>query len=308
MSVRHLITLRDLQPGEFDRILDTALDMKKSLEAYRTRLAGQSLAMIFEKPSLRTRVSFEMAIVQLGGHPVHLPGADIGLGKRESIADMTRCLGRWCDAIMIRTFATTVLEEMARHSSVPIINGLTDEYHPCQALADYLTMRESKRELRGLTVAYVGDGNNVAHSLALGAGHCGANLRIITPPGFEPAKGIIESARAAARQTGGDVEVGTDIDAGVDGAAVVYTDVWASMGQESEAADRKRVFGPYQIDSRVMQMAAPGAIFMHCLPAHRGDEVTAEVADSDASVIFRQAENRMHAQRALLLLLMAGLD
>lgn len=308
MPVRHLITLRDLDPGEFDRILATALDMKRTPAAYRDRLAGQSLAMIFEKPSLRTRVSFEMAIVQLGGHPVHLPGADIGLGKRESIADMSRCLGRWCDAVMIRTFGTGVVEEMARYSRVPVINGLTDEYHPCQALADYLTMREAKRDLRGLPVAYVGDGNNVAHSLALGAGHCGARLRIVTPPGFEPQPGIIEAAAAAARQQGGDVVVGNDLDAGVSGAAVVYTDVWASMGQEAEVEQRKKTFAPYRIDSRVMGRAAPGAVFMHCLPAHRGDEVTGEVADSGASVIFQQAENRMHAQKALLLFLMAGLD
>lgn len=305
MNGRHLVTLLDLGPEEFSGILDHALAMKKSPEKYREALAGKSLAMIFEKPSLRTRVTFELAIVEQGGHAVHLPGGEIRLGERESVADVTRCLARWVDGIMVRTFSHKILQEMADHSDVPVINGLTDLYHPCQALADYLTMREKKERLVRLPVTYIGDGNNVAHSLALGASLSGARLRIVTPPGFEPRKEIIETAREGARSRGGDVEVGTDLAWGLKGAEVVYTDVWASMGQEEEAAARRKRFSGYQIDAAAMRLGAPGAIFMHCLPAHRGDEVTAEVADSGASVIFRQAENRLHAQKALLHHLMA---
>ncbi|MBI4161360.1 MAG: ornithine carbamoyltransferase [Acidobacteria bacterium] len=305
MGVRHLLTLDDLGPGEFHRVLDLAAALKRAPARYRDRLAGRSLAMIFEKPSLRTRVTFELAIWQLGGHAVHLAGPEIGLGQREPAADIARCLERWVDAVMVRTFAQEVLEEMARHSGIPVINGLTDDHHPCQALADYLTMRERLGDLRGLRVAYVGDGNNVAHSLAQGAAHCGARLRIVTPEGFEPRPEIVAAAHRDAVGLGGAVETGKDLKWGLAAAAVVYTDVWASMGKEAEAAERRRRFAPYRVDGRAMALAAPGALFMHCLPAHRGEVVTAEVADSEAAVIFSQAENRLHAQKALLLHLLA---
>ncbi len=301
MSTRHLLTIEEFSPGTVAGLLETATKVKADPHRFRERLQGKSLAMIFEKPSLRTRVSFELAILQLGGHPVHLARGEISLGKRESVADVTRVLERWVDAVMVRTFAHRIVEEMAGCSRVPIINGLTDLHHPCQALSDLLTIQESKGSLTGLRVAYVGDGNNVAHSLALAAARSGLRLRIVTPPGSEPAPAIIETARRLGADTGAEIEVGNELAWGLPGVDVIYTDVWASMGQEEESAAREVRFRAYQIDAEAMKKAAPSAIFMHCLPAHRGAEVTAEVADSDASVIVTQAENRLHMQKAILL-------
>jgi len=258
------------------------------------------------KPSLRTRVTFDAGMFELGGHALYLAPSDIRLGARETVADVARNLERMVSAIMARTFRHETVEELAAFASVPVINGLSDRFHPCQALADYQTMREEFGSLRGRTLTYVGDGNNVAHSLLHGGSKLGVHVRIATPPGYEPAAAEVERARGAAVETGGSVQVTHDPRAAVAGADAVYTDVWASMGQEAEAEARAKVFRPYQVDAGLFGHAARHAIFLHCLPAHRGEEVAAEVIDSPASRVFPQAENRLHAQKALLVALLGG--
>jgi ornithine carbamoyltransferase len=269
-------------------------------------LKGKTLAMIFEKPSLRTRVTFDVGVEQLGGHALYLSPAEINLGKRESVYDVAKNLERMVQGIMIRTFAHDIVVEMARHASIPVINGLTDYSHPCQAMADYLTMLEVKGRIAGLKVAFVGDGNNVARSLMFAGTQLGANVWVATPPGYEPDKQTVAWCRERAVETHASCTVTNDPEAACFGADVVYTDVWASMGQEKEAAQRQRAFRPYQVNAKLFGYAEPEAIFLHCLPAHRGDEVTDEVIDSPRSFVFQQAENRLHAQKAIMLELMTG--
>jgi ornithine carbamoyltransferase len=301
---RDFLSIRHFTSDELGSLLSLARDIKAQPTQYTGSLAGQTLALIFEKPSLRTRVSFDVGIQQLGGFSVYLSPAEINLGKRESIHDVAKNLERMVQGIMIRTFGHDIVESMAKHASVPIINGLTDFSHPCQAMADYLTILELKGRLRGVKVAYVGDGNNVANSLLFAGARFGANVSVATPPGYEPQPQAIEWVRENAKSTGSICTVTEDPYEAVQGADVVYTDVWASMGQEAEADERKRIFKPYQVTPELMAAANGDAIFMHCLPAHRGEEVAAEVIDSPQSVVFQQAENRLHAQKAILLALM----
>jgi ornithine carbamoyltransferase len=263
-------------------------------------LFGKTLAMVFQKPSNRTRVSFEVGMYHLGGHALPLSPQELQIGKRETPSDTGRVLARYIDAIMVRTFDHEELEELAAAADVPVINGLSDSHHPCQALADLLTIREELGELEGLKLTYVGDGNNVAHSLALGCALTGAQLTIAHPEGHGPDPRVVELAT----KLGDAPTITEDPQEGVAGARVVYTDVWASMGQEAEAEERKKKFMPYQVNGELMSRAAPGAIFLHCLPAHRGEEVTAGVIDGPQSRVFDQAENRLHAQKALLYLLL----
>jgi ornithine carbamoyltransferase len=306
MKSHDLISLHDLSRDEILEILDLAARIKMDPAAHRATLDRKTLAMLFEKPSLRTRVSFEAGMTQLGGHAINLDAFGIGLGKRESVHDVARTLSGMVEGIMARTFAHQTILDLARHATVPVINGLSDDLHPCQALADFLTVREILGRTEGVRMAYVGDGNNVAHSLAFAAAKLGAHLMIATPPGYEPDAELIGRARNDATATGARVEVGHDPRAAVAGADVIYTDTWASMGKESEADARRAVFRPFQVDSRLMALAGKEALFMHCLPAHRGEEVTDEVIDSGRSVVFQQAENRLHAQKAVLVLLMGA--
>lgn len=301
---KDFLTIRDFTVEELAATLKLATDMKSQPQNYTSALNGKTLAMIFEKPSLRTRVSFDVGIHQLGGFSLPLLPSEISLGKRESIHDVAKNLERMVQGIMIRTFAHQIVIDMARFASVPVINALTDYSHPCQALADFLTIQEVKGNLKGLKLCYVGDGNNVAHSLMFAGARLGTNVTIACPKGFEPSPGALQQAQADAKETGARIEVVQDPAEGVHGADAIYTDVWTSMGQESEAETRKAIFQPYQVNKQLMAKAKNGAIFMHCLPAHRGDEVTDEVIDSAASVVFQEAENRLHAQKAVLYQLM----
>jgi ornithine carbamoyltransferase len=302
LSGRDCLTLAEFSHEDIALILDEAIRIKvlqKSRIPYRP-LRGRTLAMVFQKPSNRTRVSFEVGMYQLGGHALHLSPEEIQIGKRETPSDTGRVLARYIDAIMVRTFDHGDLEELAGAADVPVINGLSDAHHPCQALADLMTVREELGTLEGTRIAYVGDGNNVAHSLATACALTHTDLTIAHPEGHGPDAEVVElagSLGAAPRLTEDPAEA-------VRGASVVYTDVWASMGQEAEAEQRKSKFAPYQVDEGLMGLAAEDAIFLHCLPAHRGEEVTAEVIDGPRSRVFDQAENRLHAQKALLYLLM----
>jgi ornithine carbamoyltransferase len=303
LSGRDCLTLAEFSPEEAGLILDESAKIKalqKSRIPYRP-LRGRTLAMVFQKPSNRTRVSFEVGMYQLGGHALSLSPQEIQMGKRETPSDTGRVLARYIDAIMVRTFDHEEVEELAEAAQVPVINGLTDQHHPCQALADVLTVREEFGRLEGVKVSYIGDGNNVAHSLAIGCALTGANLTIAHPEGHAPDPGVIklaDSLGAAPTLTGDPREAAS-------GARVVYTDVWASMGQEDEAEERKKKFAPYQVNEELMNLAEGDALFLHCLPAHRGEEVNAEVIDGPQSRVFDQAENRLHAQKALLYLLLS---
>ncbi|MCA1715376.1 MAG: ornithine carbamoyltransferase [Actinobacteria bacterium] len=302
LAGRDCLTLAEFAPGEVRLILDEAQKLKmlrRSRIPFRP-LFGKTLAMVFQKPSNRTRVSFEVGMYHLGGHALPLSPQELQIGKRETPSDTGRVLARYIDAIMVRTFDHEELEELAAAADVPVINGLSDSHHPCQALADLLTVREELGELEGVKITYVGDGNNVAHSLALGCSLTGAELTISHPPDHGPDSKVIELAA----RLGDAPTITEDPQEGVVGARVVYTDVWASMGQEAEAEERKKKFMPYQVNEELMSQAAPGAIFLHCLPAHRGEEVTAGVIDGPQSRVFDQAENRLHAQKALLYLLL----
>jgi ornithine carbamoyltransferase len=306
MKAQDFLSIRDFTPQEIAALLDLALQIKAKPLAYAHALEGKTLAMIFEKPSLRTRVTFDVGIQQLGGHPLYLSPAEISLGKRESVYDVAKNLERMVQGIMIRTFAHEIVEKMAEFSAVPVINGLTDYSHPCQAMADFLTILEVKGKIAGLKVAYVGDGNNVAHSLMFAGAQLGAQVWVATPAGYEPDPVATRWARARAAETGGHVRLTNDAEEAAEGADVLYTDVWASMGQETETEKRKEIFRPYQVNRELFARAKDDAIFLHCLPAHRGDEVTDEVIDSPRSVVFQEAENRLHAQKAILLELMKG--
>ena len=291
MHGKDLLSIADLGREEVERVIETALAMKRG--DFGAPLAGRTLALIFEKPSLRTRVSFDVGMAQLGGHTIYLSQAEVGLGMREPTGDVARVLDRYVDVIAARTFAHETVEELARYALVPVINALSDREHPCQALADLLTIREKKGTLRGVRIAYLGDGNNVARSLALGAAALGAEFAVASPAGF----GLADIA--GIRNMEGPEDA-------VRGADVVYTDVWTSMGQEAETGLRREVFAPYQVTAALMALAAPDAVFMHDLPAHRGEEVVPEVIDGPQSVIYDQAENRLHAQKAVLALLLGA--
>ncbi|MEX0786421.1 MAG: ornithine carbamoyltransferase [Dehalococcoidia bacterium] len=302
MRGRDLISISDLSADELEVILSVAARLKR--DGYPRALEGQALAMIFEKPSLRTRVSFDVGMQRLGGHAVYLPQSEVGLGQRESVADIARTVSRYVQGIVARTYAQQTLVDLAHWSPVPVINALSDESHPCQALADLLTVRERKGDVRGVRIAYIGDGNNVAVSLAQASTLAGAHFTIASPPGYRLPEDVLIDVEGYAQASGGSfrtVEAPKDAASGAD---VVYTDVWTSMGQEDSYEQRLRAFADYQVTAELMSLARPDAIFMHDLPAHRGEEIAEEVIEGPQSVVFDQAENRLHAQAALLLLLL----
>jgi ornithine carbamoyltransferase len=303
---RHLLTLDSLGREGLLVNLELARQLKTVKGMARDALAGGRMGLIFDKPSTRTRVSFEAAAWGLGMLPIALRPDELQLGRGETIADTARVLSRYLTALAIRTFEQAKVEELARHSTIPIINALTDDHHPCQALADVMTLQEEFGELAGLRVAFIGDGNNVCHSLIQAAGYLGFTLAVSTPEGYEPETEIVEAARANGGANGGAIELGHDPRVAVRGADAIYTDVWASMGQEKEREARARVFAGYCVNRELMALAAPRAIFLHCLPAHRGDEVTDEVMDGSQSRVWDQAENRWYTEQALLYALITG--
>jgi len=297
--VRHFVSMADLSSAELRMLIEQAAAMKAGVSGHDHPLQGKKLAQIFEKPSLRTRLSFDVAMVELGGHSSYLSPAEVGLGRRESVADVARVASRLVDLVVLRTYAHETIEEFARYATVPVVNGLSDLSHPTQGLADIFTIAERKGTERTVT-AYVGDGNNVLHSLMLAVAKAGSTLRIATPEGYGPSERYRALADAAARQSGGRIEIGSDPIAAVTGADVVYTDVWTSMGQEQEYERRRRAFRGYQVNADLLAHAKPDAIVMHDMPAHRGEEITDEVLDGPRSVAFDQAENKMHMLKALL--------
>jgi ornithine carbamoyltransferase len=301
--LRDYLSVDDLSEEELTHVLDLAARMKHDPTLHRDALAGKAAALIFEKSSTRTRVSFEVGVAQLGGHPLTLSSSDLQLGRGETIEDTGRVLSRYVDVIVLRTFEQERLEVLADAADVPVINSLSDFEHPCQALADLLTIREHRGSLAGSVLTYVGDGNNVAHSLLLAGAKAAMTVRIATPAGFAPIPQIVDRATEIAKGTGGSIEVGTDAVAAATGAHVLYTDVWASMGQEAEADERALVFQPYQLDQRLIEVAEPDVLVMHCLPAHRGEEIADVAIDGPHAVVFDQAENRLHTQKALLVFL-----
>jgi len=302
---RHFVSIADLDARDLRTLLDRAASLKNERSARQPQLGGRTLAQIFEKPSLRTRLSFDVGMTELGGHCVYLSPQEVGLGRRESVADVARVVSRMVDAVVLRTNSHDTIEEFARYASIPVINGLSDLEHPCQGLADLMTIVEKKGpSLNGRVIAYVGDGNNVLHSLMLAVTLRGGQMRAATPAGFEPLARIRELAERRAKESGGALELGGDPVAAVRGADVVYTDVWTSMGQEQEYERRRRAFHGYQVNADLLRHAKPDAIVMHDLPAHRGEEITDDVMDGPQSVVFDQAENRLHAQKAVLCWLM----
>lgn len=308
-SHKDFISIHDLSAAEVEAVFDLAADLKTKQQQGKKHeyLWAKSMVMIFEKPSTRTRVSFEIGMWQLGGLAINLDQEAIGLGKRETIGDVAKTLSRFADAILIRTFEHDKVLELAKHASVPVINGLSDLLHPCQALADMFTVKEKKGSLKGLKFAYIGDGNNVCHSLMFAAAKEGMNLVIATPKGFEPKKKIVDLAFNDGKTAGIELDVLNDPLIAAKDADVIYTDVWASMGQEKESKKRQKIFAKYQVNKALLKLAKPDVIVMHCLPAHRGEEITAEVIDGPKSVVFDQAENRLHVQKAILTLLLACL-
>lgn len=308
VKVKHVLGMHDLNSAEVEEILDLSEELKRDQKAGKSRevLHGKTLGMIFAKPSTRTRVSFETGMSQLGGHAIYLGVNDLQLGRGETIADTSRTLSRYADIIMARLFAHRDIEELARHASVPVINGLTDLHHPCQTLADLMTIRERFGKLRGREVAWVGDGNNVCNSLMLGCALVGANFRAACPRGYAPSENVVNEALKISKKSGSRIEIQQDPKKAVKGADVIYTDVWVSMGQEKEAGQKKTVFKPYQVNSGLVKLASPKVIVMHCLPAHRGLEITDGVIDGPHSVVWDQAENRMHAQKGLMVWLLVG--
>jgi len=298
---RTYLSVDDLSPQELTDLLALSVKVKSDPGAYAGRLAGRTIALIFEKPSTRTRVSFEVGVFQLGAHAVVLSSTELQLGRGETIEDTGRVLSRYVDAIVLRTFEQERLEVLAGAATVPVVNALSDFEHPCQALADLLTVQERLGGPAGLVLTYLGDGNNVAHSLLLGGAKAGMKVRVATPPGFGPIPQVVHRAEEIAAQTGGAIEITDDAAAAATGANVLYTDVWASMGQEAESDERALVFPAYQLDQKLVDMADPDVVVLHCLPAHRGQEITAEAIDGPRSAVWDQAENRLHTQKALLL-------
>ena len=303
---RDLISIQDFQPDELACALELASAMKLRPTDYRGTLVGKQVVLFFEKPSLRTRLTFEAGINALGGTSFFVEQTQSRLGARESLSDVAHNLERWIDGVVLRTFSHETVTEMARHASIPVINALSELEHPCQAMADMQTLQEHFGDLHNVRLAYVGDGNNVAHSLMLAAASLGASISVGTPKGYEPHVDILVAAEKLAAASGAKVLVTSDPVEAVWGADAVYTDVWASMGQESEAMERKKTFMPFQVNNKLFAKSAKHAVFMHCLPAHRGDEVTASVIDSPRSVVFDQAENRLHIQKAIMVLLLEG--
>ncbi len=300
--MKHFLTLADLTAAELQSILDLAVQLKTEWKAGGNAplLKGKVLGMVFQKPSLRTRVSFDMAMLHLGGHALYLSPNEIQLGKRESVADVSRVLARYVQVVMARVFAHADVVELAQWSSVPVINGLSDYSHPCQGVADFLTMFEHKGELKGRKLTYLGDSNNVTHSLIFGATKLGMDFTLGAPEGYSLRADVMELAQQFAAESGSKIHVTNDPREAIADADVVYTDTWTSMGQEAEAEERRKIFPPYQVNTELLAFAKKDAIVMHCLPAHRGEEITNEVADGPQSVIFDQAENRMHGQKAIL--------
>jgi ornithine carbamoyltransferase len=303
---RDLVSIRDLSPIEVETIFHLAGLMKARPSNFRSALADKQIVMFFEKQSLRTRLTFEAGMASMGGHAMFVDQTSGRLDAREKLSDIAHNLERWVDAIVLRTYAHSTVEGMAEHAGVPVINALSDLEHPCQALADYFTLHEKFGDLKKICLAYVGDGNNVAHSLLLTAATLGSKIRIATPQGYGPDAQILSDAQEIAQQTGAVVEILTDPHDAVAGANAVYTDAWTSMGHEHEEQERNQIFPPYQVNEKLVAGAASHAVFMHCLPAHRGMEITDEVIDSERSVVFDQAESRLHVQKAILLLLLGG--
>ena len=301
---KDLLTGMEWSSTQVRELLHLAADVKAHPDRYRGALAGRFLALIFEKPSLRTRVTFEVGISSLGGASVFLDHTESKLGQRESIPDVAKNLERWVQGIVARTFTQESIDALAENASIPVINALSDRYHPCQALSDFFTLEERFGGLRGLKLAYVGDGNNVCHSLLSIGARAGAHVRVATPAGYNPDPSVISEAKRTARETRGKIEVCDSPEEAAAGAQAVYTDVWTSMGQEEESAAREAAFAGYQVNAALFAQAAPNAVFMHCLPAHRGSEVSEEVIDSPSSIVFDQAENRLHMQKAILLTLL----
>lgn len=299
---KDLLSIRDLTVFEIDGLFDLAADLKAQQRKgiAHPLLTGKTLGMIFEKPSLRTRVTFEVGMAQLGGRAIYLAPADIQLGKRETVKDVAKNLERWVDGIMARTFTHQTVEQLARHAAVPVINGLSDRTHPCQILADLFTLREKRGPLRGVKVAYIGDGNNVCHSWLYGAAKTAIDLTVACPKGYEPDADVVAFAHQEAEASGGRITLLDDARAAAAGADVLYTDVWTSMGQESEAAKRRRDFQGFQVNATLIGLATPDVLVMHCLPAHRGEEITDEVLDGPHSIVYDEAENRLHVQKAIL--------
>ncbi len=304
MALKDLISINDLTTSEVNKVFKTAADIKSSPRNYSDAMAGCSVALIFEKPSLRTRVTFDLGATQMGASCVYLDHQNVRLGERESVKDMALNLERWVDCIVARVYDHETVIELAAHSSVPVINGLSEFSHPCQGLTDYFTLTEKVGpDMKGFRISYVGDGNNTCHSLIFGAAKIGAYIRVGAPRGYEPDGEVLKLARKDARKTGARIEVVNDPFEAVEGAQAVYTDVWASMGFEAETERRRETFSSFRVTRKLMNGAEKGAFFMHCLPAHRGDEVDADVIDSKISIVYEQAENRLHTQKAIMLLL-----
>ncbi|HZD93035.1 MAG TPA: ornithine carbamoyltransferase [Candidatus Sulfotelmatobacter sp.] len=303
---RDLVSCQDFSPEETKSLFELTHIIKHRPADFRGALAGKQLVLFFEKASLRTRLTFEAGMASLGGTSLFMDQTRSLLGEREPVCDIARNVERWVDAVVLRTFAHKTIVDMARHTCIPVINALSDVEHPCQAFADFFTLEEKFGDLSNIHTAYVGDGNNVAHSLMLAAAALGTSISVATPEGYGPSSDMIASAKRIARETGAIIEITHDPVKAVTGTNAIYTDVWASMGQESEAAERANVFAPYQVNDELFSHAAPNAHFMHCLPAHRGEEVSAEMIDSPRSIVFDQAENRMHVQKAILLLLLGS--
>jgi ornithine carbamoyltransferase len=304
MNAQHLISIRDLAAVQVGEILGLAADVKRSPEKYAEALVDKKIGLFFEMPSARGRVSFDVASHELGAHSVFVGEADVRRRSSESLSDTARALSRYLDCIVVRLRSHADVVEMARGATVPVVNGFSDLLHPCQALADYFTLAEKKPDLKGRKIAFVGDGNYMCHSLLYGANKVGMDIAIATPQGFEPKAIIVKSAQREATQSGTNISVGQDPAAAVGGADAVYTDRWTPLGKEAEADQRKSIFQPFQVSGSLFGRAKPDAVFLHCLPAHRGEEVTSDVLDSPQSIVFDQAENRLHVQKALLLTLL----
>jgi ornithine carbamoyltransferase len=302
---KDLISIKDLSSAEIDAIFKLTRELKQNKNKFSKALSGKSLALIFQKPSNRTRVSFEVGMYQLGGHSLYLSPSEINLGVRETIKDVAKTISRYVDGIVLRTFEHKNCLDMALAATVPVINGLSDFSHPCQALADIFTIKEKLKNLKSITLAYIGDGNNVCNSLLFAAAKTGINIAVATPQGYSPDNQVVKEALMIAKEKGSQIKITEEAISAVQGARIVYTDVWASMGQEDEISKRKIIFKDFQINAKLLNNAAPGVLVMHCLPAHRGEEITDEVMDSKNSIVFDQAENRMHVQKAILIKLLS---
>ncbi len=303
-EAKDFLTMKEVEAGDLEMLFRLTEKMKKKPEAFLGKLKGYSLALLFQKPSIRTRVSFEVGMSELGGSAVYMDPQELPLGDRESIKDVARVLSRYCDAVVARTHLHSDVEEFAKHASVPVINGLSDLYHPCQTLADLFTIREKFKAIEKINIAYVGDGNNVLNSLLYGAAKMGANLAIAIPKGYEPNEEILKDIKLITKDSGSKITLSNNPFTAVKNAHAIYTDVWVSMGQEKQREQRLRDFQPFQVNSAIVGKAPKDAVILHCLPAHRGEEITNEVMESGQSVIFDQAENRLHTQKALLHILL----